>query len=339
MKYGYRPYVPVAKRRKNSLQKMNKLRKKGVNIQPVEIEGRKITKTFWGNAWCQHIELFSDYGNRLPRGRTYVRNGSVCHLSIEEGVIEAIVSGSELYKVNGTIKPLAQKKWKMIKTACVGHIGSMLELLQGKFSDNIMAKVTDPKSGLFPQDKEIEVSCNCPDWAGMCKHIAAVLYGIGARLDMSPELLFKLRSVDHNTLISAEFTPSSSNNRGRKIKGSISDVFGIELDTDGKVPPPVKKRNPVVKKVLTKKSSKNIVASLKGDKELPTFTVADVKRLRKKLQMNKSQFALLLNTSGASVSRWETGKGKLALRDTSRRALLVAQQVTVDEAWEKITAS
>ncbi|MCH9691412.1 MAG: SWIM zinc finger family protein [Gammaproteobacteria bacterium] len=332
MKYGYSPYVPVAKRRKNTLQIMNKLRKKGVNIQPVEIEGRKITKTFWGNAWCQHIESFSDYGNRLPRGRTYVRNGSVCHLSIEEGVIEAIVSGSEIYKVNGTIKPLAQKKWKMIKTACIGHIGSMLELLQGKFSDNIMAKVTDPKSGLFPQVKEIEVSCNCPDWAGMCKHIAAVLYGIGARLDMSPELLFKLRSIDHSTLISAEFSPSSSNNRGRKLKGSISDVFGIELDTDEKVPSPVKK-------VLTKKSSKNTVANLKGHEELPTFTVAAVKRLRKKLQMNKSQFAALLNTSGASVSRWETGKGKLALRDTSRRALLVAQQVTADEAWEKITAS
>jgi hypothetical protein len=54
---------------------MSALRKKGVDIQPVEIEGRKIAKTFWGEGWCDHLESFSDYANRLPRGRTYVRNG------------------------------------------------------------------------------------------------------------------------------------------------------------------------------------------------------------------------------------------------------------------------
>jgi uncharacterized Zn finger protein len=228
MAYGRRPYVPVAKRREQTAKKMNNFCKKGKTIEPVSIEGRKITRTFWGNAWCQHIESFSDYENRLPRGRTYVRNGSVCHLSIQKGKIEGMVSGSELYNIRGEIKPLSKNSWKQMKTRCSGHIGSVLELLQGKISDNIMSVVTDTKHGLFPSPKEIQLSCDCPDWAELCKHLAAVLYAIGARLDESPELLFALRNVDHNELISTNIQIPSAGKR-RVISGDVADVFGVEL--------------------------------------------------------------------------------------------------------------
>ena len=79
---------------------------KGTDIQPIALTGNKIAKTYWGAAWCQHLESYSDYANRLPRGRTYVRNGSVCHLAVSPGKVEAMVSGSEIYKVHIEIKKL-----------------------------------------------------------------------------------------------------------------------------------------------------------------------------------------------------------------------------------------
>jgi len=234
-RYGWRPYVPVAVRRARAQKKLEKLRKKGLAVQPVEIEGRKIARTFWGEAWCGHLESFSDYENRLPRGRTYVRNGSVCHLEVAKGEVSAMVSGSELYKVSIVIRKLARKKWNSIKERCSGQVGSLLELLQGRLSQSVMAVVTDRKNGLFPLPGEITLKCSCPDWAVMCKHVAAVLYGVGARLDEKPELLFLLRGVDHEELISAEagvvaaVTADAQSGRRRIAADALADVFGIEM--------------------------------------------------------------------------------------------------------------
>lgn len=233
---GWAPYVPVAERRRRAMKKMAALRKKGVDIQPVEINGRKIAETFWGKAWCDHLESFSDFENRLPRGRTYVRNGSVCHLAISKGTIEAKVSGSELYTVKIDIKTLPPQKWKALKSRCSGQVGSLLELLQGKLSDHVMEVVTDRQEGLFPLPTEISLKCSCPDWAIMCKHVAAVLYGVGARLDTKPELLFTLRGVNHEDLIqaNAEMAVAKATARGKSKRlaaSEIGDVFGIELDS------------------------------------------------------------------------------------------------------------
>ena len=232
------PYVPVAERRRRAMRKMESLRKKGVDVQPVQIDGRKIAKTFWGEAWCDHLEAFSDFANRLPRGRTYVRNGSVCHLAVVKGHIEAKVSGSDLYTVQIKIKTLVDKKWKAIKGRCSGQIGSLLELLQGRLSDQVMQVVTDRREGLFPLPGEMSFQCSCPDWASMCKHVAAVLYGVGARLDEKPELLFALRGVNHDELIAAdaEKAVAAATSRGkskRMATTEIGEVFGIDLDSDG----------------------------------------------------------------------------------------------------------
>ena len=235
MSFYWRPYVPVARRRAKALKKMVKLRKQGVDIQPVEIEGRTIARSFWGKAWCDHLESFSDFSNRLPRGRTYVRNGSVCHLEIKKGLIEAMVSGSELYKVDVGIKPLKSPLWKSIKQRCSGKIGSILELLQGRLSDHVMSIVTNRNKGLMPLPGEISLKCSCPDWAVMCKHVAAVMYGIGNRLDSMPELLFTLRGVNADELITADiaFPISDTAPAGNIIADNqISDIFGIEMDSE-----------------------------------------------------------------------------------------------------------
>ncbi len=199
--YDYKPYVSVAERRQQAQREMEKRRKKGHAVSPIVIDGRTIARTFWGKAWCDNLESYSDYANRLPRGRTYVRNGSVVHLEIKPGKITALVSGSELYTVEINISALPEAHWKCVKDRCAGQIGSLVELLQGKLSKSVMEVVTQRGGGLFPKPAEIEMECSCPDWAGMCKHVAAVMYGIGARLDQKPELLFLLRKVDHLELI------------------------------------------------------------------------------------------------------------------------------------------
>ena len=170
-------------------------------MSPVVIEGRTIAATFWGKAWCDNLERYSDYANRLPRGRTYVRNGSVVDLQIAPGEVNALVSGSEIYQVAVKVSAVPKARWTSICTDCAGAIDSLVELLQGRFSKGVMERICRQKTGLFPAPAEIEFSCSCPDWASMCKHVAAVLYGIGARLDEQPELLFKLRKVDEKDLI------------------------------------------------------------------------------------------------------------------------------------------
>jgi len=228
-------YVPVAERRAKARREMDKLRKKGKDIQPVNLDGRTIARSFWGKGWCDHLESFSDYANRLPRGRTYVRNGSVCHLDIRPGRIEAMVSGSELYNIVIRIKELKAATWTSIKNTCAGHIGSMLELLQGKLSDQVMAIVTDRHHGLFPQPGEIALDCSCPDWADMCKHVAAVLYGVGSRLDSQPELLFLLRDVDAQELIAAEMAlpdAAAVTAADAMADDQLGAIFGIDLDTE-----------------------------------------------------------------------------------------------------------
>lgn len=245
--YGWAPYVPVAERRRKAMQKVEKMKKKGQLITPVENVGRTIAKTFWGRAWCDNLEAYSDYANRLPRGRTYVRNGSVIHLQLLEGQVEALVSGSDLYSVKINITPLQTDVWKSVQKECAGKIASLVDLLSGRLSGPVMEIVTKKQTGLFPTPKEMSFSCSCPDWASMCKHVAAVLYGVGARLDHAPELLFHLRGVDHGDLICAQAatqTAVSAVVREKIIaEDQLAEIFGIDIDLGAvNVLPPAKKR-------------------------------------------------------------------------------------------------
>ncbi|MBZ5570048.1 MAG: SWIM zinc finger family protein [Acidobacteriia bacterium] len=233
--WGWRPYVSVAERRRQAAGKMEKLRKKGHSVSPVIIEGRVIAKTFWGKAWCENLERYSDFANRLPRGRTYVRNGSVIDLQIAPGEIKALVSGSDIYTVAVRVTPVTKARWKSICKDCAGAIDSLVELLQGHFSKGVMERICRQKTGLFPSPNEIKLSCSCPDWAEMCKHVAAVLYGIGARLDKQPEFLFRLHEVDEKELIAKAGNALPLARRGpaaAKVLGGgqdLSELFGLDM--------------------------------------------------------------------------------------------------------------
>lgn len=240
--FGWKPYVPVAARRRQAAHRLAALKKKGHEALPVVIDGRKIVRTFWGEAWCENLERYSDFENRLPRGRTYVRNGSVVDLRIASGVVTALVSGSEIYEIEMKVAAVPPARWRAICRDCAGAIDSVVELLQGKLSKSVMARMCQAKMGLFPSPKEITFACSCPDWASMCKHIAAVLYGIGARLDEQPELLFLLRKVNHQDLVAKA---GSDLSRTRKVRtgkaldtGDLSEIFGIEMVNDATAAPP-----------------------------------------------------------------------------------------------------
>jgi len=233
--YGYYSTPSVGEQKRQAEKRLAKLRKKDPEIQPIAIEGNKIANTWWGMAWCKNLERYADYENRIGRGRSYVKNGLVLDLRIFEGVIHAQVSGSGVYKIRIKIDKLPEKKWKLIARQCANRIDSLAALAEGKFPEEFGESFMQQGSGLFPSPKEIHMDCDCPDWANMCKHIAAALYGVGAKLDTDPLLFFTLRSIDPASLIKKSVDEKMKNllkNAKKKSKRVIDEkdvgrIFGV----------------------------------------------------------------------------------------------------------------
>lgn len=241
--YGYdgyfAPYVPVATRKALAARALAKLAKKsGRAPEPIVVANRRrqIAMTFWGKAWCDNLERYADFANRLPRGRTYVRNGSVVDLTIGKGSVQARVAGSELYAVTIRMSPMAKTRWRRVVARCTGRISSLVGLLRGELSADVMAVLADAREGLFPEPREMTLECSCPDSAGMCKHLAAVLYGVGIRLDEKPALFFTLRQVDETELLTSATSGAVSRTRGGAGKripaDKLADVFGIDIEDE-----------------------------------------------------------------------------------------------------------
>lgn len=355
--HGWAPYVPVAERRAKAQKQLEKMRKKGLNVQPVQLAGRKIAASFWGKGWCDHMESFSDYANRLPRGRTYVRNGSVCHLEIHGGGIKAIVSGSQLYNVSITIAPLMKKKWDTVRSACTGRIGSLIDLLRGRLDRGVMEVVAHRKEGLFPLPGEMKFDCDCPDWAGMCKHVAAVLYGVGARLDHSPEMLFLLRGVNHEELVdvSAAVTGAAKagTSRRRIAATGIADVFGIDMAEAGETVsgapavtpakkskaekmPPTSANKLEIQSPARQPRTKTAPAKPTGRKKstavapFPDPLTGDaIYAWRSSLGETQTVFASRIGITAASISQWEKrGKAAIGMQPRTLSELVKAWKLT-----------
>jgi len=242
MYYRWKPYVPAATRRQTVGRTVAKMQKGGQMLSPVAASRGAIAKSFWGKAWCRNLEHYSDYSNRLPRGRNYLRNGSVIDLKIGPGEVTAQVMGSSLYRITVSVRELAGAHWRAIARDCARSIDTLVELLQGQLSTSVMERIARPGTGLFPSPMEIAFSCSCPDSAAMCKHVAATLYGIGARLDSEPELLFGLRKVDAKELIARageSGTPGGKLPNAARILDSskLADVFEIDFGGVDAKPP------------------------------------------------------------------------------------------------------
>jgi len=233
-------YVSVRERRQKAERNLKQLLKRNPGMKPVKIKGRSLARTWWGKAWNQNLEAYADFANRIGRGRSYVRHSAVLDLKIEPGRVLALVQGSASrpYNVTIEIKKLSPRNWRNIKAACEGEFDSLKQLLSGKFPSALGNIFTRQGKGLFPTPKEIEFSCSCPDWASMCKHVAAALYGVGARLDEDPGLFFRLRRVKMDDLVSEAVAESSRGILQRAAQkttrvmdaGDLADVFGIDMD-------------------------------------------------------------------------------------------------------------
>jgi uncharacterized Zn finger protein len=327
--YGWKPYVSAAARRKKAEKAAAKAKKAGANLSPVAASRGAIAKTFWGKAWCDNLERYSDYANRLPRGRTYLRNGSVIDLAITEGEVQAQVVGSSLYKVAVSVIAVPGKQWQSISSDCAGSIDSLVELLQGRLSKAVMERICRPGTGLFPAPKEIQFSCSCPDWAFMCKHVAAVLYGVGARLDEQPELIFTLRRVDAKDLVARAGAglpkPKQGPAAGKVLDDALlADVFGIEMAdvapaTKSTAPrrkptaPKVAKTRAKVAKTRAKvaKTRAKVTATTRkaptaGQTEATKKTVAPQKAAKAKVRAKSSARPRKSTTSRASTAGTNT---------------------------------
>jgi len=213
---------------------LEKMRKKNPAIQPVVIEGKNLANTWWAQAWNKNLESYADYAYRIERGRSYVRSGSVFDLSITPCEVRAIVQGSrdDPYKITIKISPLPKIKWNAIVERCSRKIGSLEELASGRFPQEFMELFTNKGDGLFPSPEEIKFDCSCPDWASMCKHIAAALYGVGARFDNDPALFFTLREINFAELLKKSVDEKMNNmfkNVGKITKRVMSDVDTYKL--------------------------------------------------------------------------------------------------------------
>lgn len=265
----YPPYVSVAQRKAKAQKKLKQLKKKNPSIRPVIVEGQALAKTWWGKAWNKNLEKYADYSNRIGRGRSYVRQGSVLDLQIAPKRITALVagSGSKPYTVHIHIKEIQKAIWMRIRHKCEGKLESLQKLLAGKFPKELQEIFTVKREGLFPSPKEIKFDCSCPDWADMCKHVAAVLYGIGTRLDEDPSLFFKLRNVKIEDLISQAVSTKTSKLLNQAKKKSqkalddtdLSDLFGIDLETTTKSKTGVKSNPKLPKPVVAKPKIKSVL--------------------------------------------------------------------------------
>ena len=238
--WGFPKYVSVAEKKAKAAKKLKELSKKKTNMKPVALEGNALAHTWWGKAWNRNLEQYADYSNRIGRGRSYVRHGAVLDLQVEPGEVIALVQGSGLnpYSVSVKIQTLKKETWQRMKTACEGTLESFQELLAGNFPKALGEIFICKDSGMFPAPREIKFDCSCPDWADMCKHVAAVLYGVGVRLDEDPKLFFRLRDAGIDELIKQavagkveKLLEKAGRKSGRIIEDKdIASVFGIDME-------------------------------------------------------------------------------------------------------------
>lgn len=235
--YGYGGYVSVGEQMRMAESYISKARKKGTPIDPVIADDskRKICSTWWGDAWCRNLERYSDYANRLPRGRRYVKNGFVLDLQIKKGVIDAKVQGKtrKPYHIVVRIDPLRPDAVAKIQERCEFGISSLDALVNGQFPKELQDLFAS-KEGLFPTPREIHFHCSCPDGAYMCKHVAAVMYGVALRLEERPLLLFELRGIDPQSLVEKAIEnrlemmlKNADRPSSRILSENVGELFGI----------------------------------------------------------------------------------------------------------------
>ena len=219
--------LSLSERRKLSEKEKKRLMEEGIDLNPLEVKPReKITKKFWGKLWYQYLSAFEDLDYRLLEGRKLVSANSLLNLVTEELSLKGLVFDQDSYQVQIKFEPLSEEQKNTFSSEVTENVGSLLSLLEGKFSDEMCERITEESSGLFPSLGEIHFDCPCMDYADLCKHSAACLIGLAKRFDENPDLFFKLRGLSPEDLLTQE--------KGEKLvdidEEEVSKLFDIDLE-------------------------------------------------------------------------------------------------------------
>ncbi len=345
--YGYSPYVSKVEKIKKAKKTLEKMAKIGIVLDPVIIEGRTISRTWWGQSWVKNLERYADYSNRLPRGRSYLRNGSILDLKIDANRITALVSGSSStpYKVNIAINSIGKSVETEMMEKSRESLHSMQSLLAGDFPAELKEHFFKRDSGLFPSPKEIKLDCSCPDWASMCKHVAAALYGVAVRLDEKPELFFTLRGIDVNSfVITVAKEESAKLLRKAKVKSKrvlfsdeseddMAELFGIALDsTDENTvsePRHDEKKKPKTGKTVKKKVSSNV--SVKKKSKTENDSASGIKSEKKDAKSSKKSMEnavkKVIKKAVKNLSTTKKAVKKVSAKKVSKKKIVKKKQV------------
>ena len=328
--HWYPRYLSIGARRATTLPEMRRLRERGVRVQPVEGVGQAMARDFWGRRWCERLDTFARDEARLPLGRTLVRNGSVCHLEIRPGVVEAMVAGSALFRTVVRIRAMDPTARREMARACAGRVGSVPELLRGALPEDVIEAVAGSARGVLPWREEIDSECGCPDGKALCRHAAAALYGVGRRLDAEPELLFRLRNVDEAELVATATAPKRafSHHDPEDAPGPESAPALVSPPADlpdDPIPAGTGRSGPAGADAAPEHPDAGPAAPADedGDEDGDEFrpTGAFIRGLRRSSGFSVAEFAALLRVSAATVRRWEAAPGALTLRSRPRDAL------------------
>ena len=149
-------------------------------------------KSWWGRRWIQVLEGF-DIGSRLTRGRKYARSGQVLSIEVEPGIIRGKVQ----------VKTLSGRTSKALAKTLATRAMFAAQLLRGEMPANIEEAFRGTGGTLFPEKRgDLKTECSCPDWSNPCKHIAAVYYLLGEAFDNDPFLIFRMRGIERDRLLS-----------------------------------------------------------------------------------------------------------------------------------------
>lgn len=312
-------FISASERRAMAEERLEALRSQGTVIQPVRIQGQNGFQSVWGRAWYRHISSLRDIGKRLPHGQIYARNGSIRHLEVLSGKVQALVMGTKIYDLVLRVLPVRGSVWQDIKNVSSGRVDSVEDILQGQLPAEVMDQMLDPDKGLFPVPKELSWSCTCQEKGPVCKHVAAVLYGVGARFDQNPDDLFRWRGVRPQDLILSRLNIQKAQSEYKEhilSQEQAGDIFGLEWDNAVVVPePPVQSPETGEPKVGRSES--------KQEQKIPLNppTGESVLSLRERAGLSVQEFAQRIGVSLASVYRWEKTSGELYLRSRPLKAL------------------
>lgn len=324
--HWYPRYLSIGARRATTLPEMRRLRERGVRVQPVEGVGQAMARDFWGRRWCERLDTFARDEARLPLGRTLVRNGSVCHLEIRPGVVEAMVAGSALFRTVVRIPAMDPAAWQEVARACAGRVASIPELLRGALPEDVIEAVVGSNRGVLPRREEIDSECGCPDGKALCRHAAAALYGVGRRLDAEPGLLFRLRGVDEAELIGSATAPKRASSHHEAENAPGPESAPAEVSPPAPLPDdpiPASQARSVPAGADAAPASPDADPAAPADEDGDEFrpTGAFIRGLRRSSGFSVAEFAALLQVSAATVRRWEAESGALTLRSRPRDAL------------------